>query len=453
MRPFEIFLILALLASIGLEPFKKYRRASSYFIVLGIILFLGHLLFEHLRWQMVPTYIVLAVLTFFHSKHTFLKIFSTLLLLGLASLLIYSFPVIKLPTPTGPYAVGTTTQYWADPSREEWFTPEDPYDIRELVVQIWYPAPSNWKGSWAPYIDHLKIRTAAIGDAGGFPGFLASYLELTKTNALLEAPPLAEAAPFPLILISHGITGMRSLHTSMAENLASHGYVVAALDHSYDANLTVFPDGHTADYRSDLTAHPDSAAIRHRQLDTRVKDILFLLDQFGKIEEGDVGHPLTGYLDLNHIGVLGHSYGGSTCIQAAKIDSNIRACLALDGWINPLPDSSVTSGIRQPFLFLGRPGWDHSDYPSNYSFLENLLKRGQPDQQWITVEGTEHLDFTDVPLFSPHISRLLEVGTRDHRKVVALVNQIALEFFDQSLRSVPSPILTGKQSVPRITFH
>jgi len=452
-RPFEILLILTLLASIGLEPFKKYRRASSYFISLGIMLFLGHLLFEHLRWQMAPAYTALTVLILFHTKHTILKFISNLLLLGLASILIYSFPVITLPAPTGPYAVGTTTQYWADPSRDEWFTPEDPEDIRELVVQIWYPTLSTWKGTRAPYIDHLKIRTAAIGDAGGFPGFLASYLELTQTNAWMEAPPLAEAAPFPLVLISHGITGMRSLHTAMAENLASHGYVVAALDHSYDANLTVFPDGHTADYRSDLTAHPDSASIRHRQLDTRVKDILFLMDQFGKIEEGEIGHRLTGYLDLNRIGVLGHSYGGSTCIQAAKLDSNIRACLALDGWINPLPDSTVTSGIDQPFLFLGRPSWEQSDYPSNYTLLKKLLKKNQPDQQWITIEGTEHLDFTDVPLFSPHISRLLEVGTRNHREVVTLVNQIALEFFDQSLRHIPSPILTGKQSVPGITFH
>ena len=80
-----------------------------------------------------------------------------------------------------------------------------------------------------------------------------------------------------MIIISHGITGMRQIHTALAEKLANNGYVVAALNHSYDANLTVFPGGRLADYRSEITGHPDSINIRRKQIDTRTKDISFVL--------------------------------------------------------------------------------------------------------------------------------------------------------------------------------
>lgn len=453
MRIFEILLIIFSAITLGLTLFKRYRRNSGYFLTLSLLIFLAQYFYEQPRWQMIPAYGCLFLLFFLISRPSIIKFVSAILLLSIASFLIYSFPVIKLPKPTGPYNIGTITQYWADPERPEWFTPEDQNDIRELIVQIWYPAQSNQEGIPAPYIDHLKIRTKAIGAAGGFPGFLVSYLGMTKTNARLEVSPLSEAAPFPLIIISHGITGMRSIHTSIAENLASHGYIVAAPDHSYDANLTVFPDGRIADYRSDLTLHPDSANIRRRQLETRVADLSFIINQFEKVENGDISSSLTGYIDLNNIAAMGHSFGGATCIQAAKTDQRIKACLVLDGWINPIPGSTLETGILQPFLFIGRPSWDSSDYPANFTRLKTLMDNNQNEQTWITIKNTRHLDFTDIPLFSPYVSRFLEVGTINKKTVVSLVNQIALEFFEQSIREVPSPILTEKQIIPDITIH
>jgi len=157
-----------------------------------------------------------------------------------------------------------------------------------------------------------------MGVAGNFPGFIANHLALTKTNSFIDIKPNPVSAPFPIIIISHGITSMRQIHTSLAEKLANHGYVVMVPDHSYDANLTIFPDGSVADYRSDITGDPDSVLIRRNQIKTRASDIHFLINQLERIQSGEIIHPLNGYLNLNQIGLTGHSYGGSTSVLASS---------------------------------------------------------------------------------------------------------------------------------------
>ena len=122
----------------------------------------------------------------------------------------------------------------------------------------------------------------------------------------------------------------------MFENLASHGYIVVALDHSYDSNLTIFPDGRIADYRSEITGHPDSVNIRRNQMNTRTKDVGFVLNQLTKIHSGKIKSSLNYKIDLNKLAVGGHSYGGATAIQSAKVDKRIKACFIFDGWINPI---------------------------------------------------------------------------------------------------------------------
>ena len=134
---------------------------------------------------------------------------------------------------------------------------------------------------------------------------------------------------------------MRYLHTSFAEKLANHGYVVIGLDHSYDANITIFPDGSIADYRSDITGHPDSIIIRKNQIDTRANDIRFIINELGRIQSGKIKHVLNGYLDLNRIGMAGHSFGGATSTLVSFLDERITASIALDTFILPVPATSI----------------------------------------------------------------------------------------------------------------
>ena len=300
--------------------------------------------------------------------------------------------------------------------------------MRELVVQVWYPA-EKVSGKPMPYLDNLNLRTKALGGAGGVPGFLASHIDLVKTHSFLNST-VVSGKQFPLLIISHGITSFRQIHTALIEALTSNGYIVAAPDHTYDCNLTVFPDGHTADYRSEITGHPDSVRIRRQQLNTRVADVRFILNQMLAIEE------INKIIDFEKVGVLGHSYGGATAIQTAYEDDRFKAALCLDGWMNPVPDHIYEKGIQQPFLYLGRPRWNNSDYPTSPLKLVQFLQNVKSEKFNYILKGSRHLDFSDLPLFSPLSEFFLDTGTISSKKAVSITNEVVLLFFDRYLKNI-----------------
>ena len=320
------------------------------------------------------------------------------------------------------------------------------------MLQVWYPSVEN-DSEKLPFLDHLKTRAKTIAQAGKFPSFFAMHLERIKTNSVLNSPVLSEGAPFPIVIISHGITGMRQLHTSLAERLASEGYAVFAMDHTYDANITVFSDGSIADYRSNIIGHPDSVSIRKKQIDTRVQDIQFVTRELERIQSGALRHPLNGYLDLNKIGIAGHSFGGSTATLTAFKDDRFKAVVALDSWINPLPDEVLDMGIIQPYLYMGRPSWVDSDYPSSISLSELLHRNNRGASYHITIKDTRHLNFIDAPLFSPIGKYLVEIGDINRKRSVALVNQLTFEFFNKYLEGQPSSILDRVETIPELIFY
>ena len=315
MRPFEILtLILATGTFVALKTHKK-RTAFLYLLFTTSLCSILQYYIEGNRWQFTPVLYSLPLMYVFHKiKSGPLSIPKSLFLASMlfsGFILSLTIPVFQLPKPGGPYQVGTQTFHWIDSLRSEYFTVEDTTDFREILVQTWFPAKDNQDLEPEPYLDFIEIRSSTMAAAAGLPSFLPGYLNYVTSNSFKST--LCISKSLPVLIFSHGITGSRHLHQSMFEFLASRGYVVFALDHSYDANITIFPNKRIADYRSEITGHPDSVNIRKMQMETRTSDLTFILDQLNKINSGEIISSLKGKLNLDAIAAGGHSYGGGYC--------------------------------------------------------------------------------------------------------------------------------------------
>ena len=435
MKPFEVVTILLTAGSLFSLFFFKRRGPFLYLLFLTALVTIVQYLLGGLRWQMLfALYILPAMfITYkFKIENSFIGAVLGIWFLISASIP-WAVPVFTIPDPKGDFSIGSETFHWVDSSRLEWFTHENDSDLREIMVQAWYPSEDSNSIDPNPYMDFMKLRSKTLASAGKIPAFLPSHLDMIMTNTRKEVDCSEKLGKYPIFIFSHGITGSRHLHQVLFEYLAARGYVVFAPDHSFDANLTIFPDGEIADYRSEITGHPDSILIRKKQINTRAFDIGFIIDQVKKLEDGIIDSKLSGKLDLSRVALGGHSYGGATAILASHNYEIVKACLVLDSWINPLPRKVISEGIDVPFLFMGRPSWNDSDYPNNYEKLAELISHSSNEKYYLRINQTLHLDYTDVPLMSPLVKYVMDVGDLSPSTTLSLINDLVLGFLEVHL--------------------
>ncbi|RFS87521.1 esterase [Actinomadura spongiicola] len=355
---------------------------------------------------------------------------------------------VRLPAPAGAFRVGTTAFHLTDRGRRDPWTGSR---ARELMVSVWYPARKG-----GPFAPHMTAKAAAhFGSATGagtvnlnMPPGKADWAG-TRTNAVTGAPVDRRAGRLPVVLYSAGLGDPRTFGTTLVEDLASRGYAVVTVDHTYEASEVEFPGGRLETSRL-LEGEPPSdpveiTALLKKSMATRVADVRFVLDRLPGLAKGRFA------LDLGRVGMAGHSAGGFTAAQAMHDDRRIRAGVNMDGQMD-FPDglSSVArDGLDRPLLLLGsEESGDYRKRPSWAAFWKN--SRGWRFNG--TLRGSRHASYTDAQSLLHWFARqgvvpagglAKAVGTIDPERSVAVQRAYVVSFFDRWLRGRDDHLLDG----------
>lgn len=331
---------------------------------------------------------------------------------------------LRLPEPAGPYAVGRETLALTDRERTDPWVPEA--GPRRLIVTLFYPAVRH-TGRPASYLDIDEAR--ALAEFAEFGEQLpAETLAATRTWARTGARPLNGRRP--LVLLSPGFTVPRHTLTGLAEDLASRGYLVAAVDHAFESVAAKFPGGVLPCAACDLPGEIGIAPIAVN----RAADLSFVLDE------------LRARRPIGTVAVAGHSMGGDAAATTLRADRRVRAGLNLDGPVLP------TEPLDRPFLMLGGAE-DHTPGGTFDPSWDAVWPKLTGWKRWVTVSGADHYSFTDLDLLVQQAGIDLP-WELDPARGLRITRTYAAAFLDRHLRGLPRPLLDGPAAqFPEITFH
>ena len=461
MQPLEFCLVLAgAIGNVLLLAFDA--RKTKWMIALPLLLGVlagGQLFVEGYRWHMLAAYLGIAVIGAVvlisprlpRLLSRALVVFS-LFCFAASAIAAASFPVFTFPMLTGRYQVGTeTVQFEVSPPKKSNSTATP--GRRELVVQMFYPAEPSAQEQHSTY--------TLAGLATRFKPQLARV----RTRAIVGANINQSDQHYPVIIYSHSWNGSRLEDLFVVQELASHGYVVACIDDPYDTPINILADGkvfrhpgdHWLDFSSPQTLQETLQRLKHN-LAVRVDDVSFVLNQLIRLNTNDVSSRFYGRLDLDRVGIIGFSFGGTTAAQACRLDQRFKAGVDLDGYSFVVADAN---SIRQPFLIMAE-----SIAPDEYATAHNSEQRAEANFDMIEyrqimqsfggylliLKGTQHVNFSDFPLYS-RLRFYTGAGPIDPHRAMSAINAYVLSFFEKNLRGEPAPLLEGPSSdFPEVEF-
>jgi dienelactone hydrolase len=465
MRFLELSIVIGLLGYVVhlLSPTRTGYLWFNFIPWLCLACVALHLVIEGYRWQMLPVYAVLCTGILREAvpglivdvQAQYLAGIMALCCLGFGIILSTVFPVFELPPATGPLAVGTQVRHLIDNNRRE---PANLNSQRELMVQFWYPAKTSAGGRVAPY---RESATTTFQDA---------RFALVKTHSIVGAPLVDSQVRYPVVLYVPSWDGMRTENTFLAEELASHGYIVVGIDHPYSSLATAFPDGRVVrtnlldeDFYSSDVAVSEFLKTAETQIRIRADDARFVLDTLQNIDAADPTKLLTSHLDLDHIGIVGFSVGGGVAAQACWLDRRLKACVNLDGM---MAGESLEEGAKAPLLFVNEKDPPSPESVPNASpskhrelvldwkqFLQMRKLLSRYGGYWLTFPKVKHFNFSDYAFSSP--LRIFSLsGPIVPTTAARTFSRYTLAFLDQYLKGIDQPLLNDRAPhAPEVLFE
>jgi len=478
MRTFEIVLILVNLLSLVLSFRKQSRTVWLWITAINLPVLFIHAIFEGLRYQMAFSYVFVVLLAFFtfiriNQKSKIIKVLKgiaislSFILLALTAFLAYAFPVFTLPKPTGSDAVGIQYFHLIDENRTDPFLDKSAQK-RELMVKVYYPAQKDDSKPFSPYFHNSRQLLRSFAAFYNMPNFVFDHLRLVKTHSK-ENLGLSDRQPsYPVILFSHGAGTTMEVQTSQSEDLASHGFIVVAIDHTYVSAATVFPDRIV----SQKEATTDFNTVEPAESITQIMadDSKFVMEQLGEMNEGKINSIFKGKLSLDSIGAIGHSVGGAVAYNLAMNDSRVKAAIDLDGTVFITPNKDFKDSA--PFLMLANDKYHVQAIENRKPLMKRFEDMDAIDQKitiemygsaevyneaynkaeqnilgltevlktsgnLFTIEGSDHMKFIDIGLFIGvrQLRELIGIGGKiDPSRCLEITEALTLAFFDQHLK-------------------
>jgi dienelactone hydrolase len=481
MRTFEVVLLLVILSTLFLGFRKQSKVVWSGTAGVNLAVFLLHGIFEGFRYQMAFSYIFVVLFTVFAIIKTRNRFYATktpkalkliaispsLIFLGLTAVVSYALPVFTLPLPTGSYAVGFQYFHLIDDSRKDPFL-DQTSQPRELMVKVYYPAQPNAPKPFSNYFHGSPDLARLFASGYRMPEFMFEHLTLVKTHSK-EGIPLSDLQPsYPVVLFSHGAGASMETQTSQNEDLASQGYIVVAIDHTYTSTGTVFPNRVVSP--REATTNFDEVEPAEVITQIMADDASFVIDQLESLNAGESPSSFEGRFDLENIGAMGHSVGGAVAYNLAIFDDRIKAGINLDGVVYVTPPHGPSTVA--PFLMLTNDQFHLQSIQNRKPLMRNLdevpaeekdllisiaggeepyrqaYARAQQNLDGLTevldageslysIAGCDHMKFTDIGLFIglPQLREMMGIrGDTTPERCLQITQAVTVAFFEQTLK-------------------
>lgn len=407
------FMVYCLLTGLCKEDLRNVVRVGE--LVLFILLEMVGVIRPGFQWNMLFVVLLLRASMaawyflrkkikkekIFTKKHVIMSMIRVSLLFVFAVFPAMLFPQFRPVAPTGSYEVKTVSYTLTDADRLETFSEGE--ENRSVTIQFWYP-------------------------------------EMTDDK-------------LPLVVFSHGAFGFRGSNLSTFEDLASNGYVVCSIDHSYHSFFTSQTDGsviianmefinNAMGAQNDVFDEETTFHMTQEWLELRMGDMNFVLDTILDKVKDSGSDEVYRLIDSEKIGLFGHSLGGATAAQAGRQRADIDAVIVLDGTMlgeeTGFEDGKVVLNEEPypiPLLNIYNESHYNSEQLNPEGYANRLASENGVDSKQVVVMGSGHINFTDLPMFSPILANMLDTGKIDGRYCIETMNQMVLDYFDYYLKA------------------
>lgn len=330
---------------------------------------------------------------------------------------------------------------------------DDLTDKRELMIKVWYPVNTITSGRQEPYLDKVNRTSFVNKYASGLPNATMDYLDRVKTHVYQDVPIANET--FPVLIFSHGYGSNASGYYALLTEIASQGYIILNMNHTYESLGSTFPDGSEKlfDYGYQNATNKDAmkhikpiqdtfknnlpyderhAIVREasegyvvtNMVKRWTKDIMYTIDQ---LEDWNHEGFLKDRLELNRIGVFGHSRGGGAAGQVAIKDNRVKVASNIDGiqW-----GEMMDTIYHIPFLYIS------ADWPTEHEDINSLVYKNKSTDYFYESKllTSAHPNFMDIPFLIP-VRSLAQTGEIDADLGIKITNELLVAFFNKHLKN------------------